>query len=85
MVCLDNVFVLVNIVKIVVFAVYKCGSNLGWSEEFTFRTFPSENDTTWVPKICIYGDLGIENGRSILSLLGFAENKLFDMIIHIGK
>lgn len=36
------------------FLVYHCGSELGWSPQFWFKTVPFGND--WSPHVAIYGD-----------------------------
>ena len=55
----------------------------GWSTVFTLRTLPEGTD--WSPRLCIYGDLGNTNAKS----LGYIQEELtrddFDAILHVGK
>lgn len=61
---------------------YHCGSMDGWSSVFRFRTLPEGTD--WSPRLCIYGDLGSTNAKS----LGYIQEELtredFDAILHVG-
>lgn len=45
---------------------YRCGNeqNQIWSKTFKFRSKP-ENEEEWSPKIALFGDMGLVNGRSI--------------------
>ncbi|XP_073980741.1 acid phosphatase type 7-like [Rhodnius prolixus] len=62
--------------------VYHCGSDLGWSEEFWFKTVnPSES---WSPHLAVYGDLGNVNARSLPRLQEETQRHVYDAIIHAG-
>ena len=65
------------------FLEYHCGSMDGWSSVFKLRTLPEGTD--WSPRLCIYGDLGNTNAKS----LGYIQEELsrddFDAILHVGK
>ena len=62
---------------------YHCGSMKGWSAVFRFKTLPE--GTNWIPRLCLYGDLGNSNAKS----LGYIQEELarddFDAILHVGK
>lgn len=62
--------------------IYHCGSNLGWSAEFFFTTFPS--GTEWKPRIALFGDMGNENIQSLPRLQEETQRGLYDAIIHVG-
>lgn len=62
--------------------IYHCGSNLGWSAEFFFTTFPSGSD--WKPRIALFGDMGNENIQSLPRLQEETQRGLYDAIIHVG-
>lgn len=55
----------------------------GWSSVFRFHTFPYGTD--WSPRLCIYGDLGNTNAKS----LGYIQEEMtrddFDAILHVGE
>ncbi|XP_046847754.1 acid phosphatase type 7-like [Xenia sp. Carnegie-2017] len=61
---------------------YHCGSMQGWSTVFRFKTFPKGNK--WSPRLCLYGDMGNENAKS----LGYIQEEVtrddFDAILHVG-
>lgn len=61
---------------------YHCGSSMGWSNLFFFKTPPSGND--WTPHIAIYGDMGNENAQSLARLQEETQRGLYDTILHIG-
>ncbi|KAK9869436.1 hypothetical protein WA026_003191 [Henosepilachna vigintioctopunctata] len=61
--------------------VYHCGSNLGWSNIFWFKTPPQEN---WQPHIAIFGDMGNENAQSLTRLQEETQRELYDAILHVG-
>lgn len=61
--------------------VYHCGSNLGWSAQFSFKTFP---DGKWSPRIALFGDMGNENIQSLPRLQEETQRGLYDAIIHVG-
>lgn len=62
--------------------VYKCGSELGWSDQFSFRT--ANDSTNWSPKILLYGDMGVTNNRALPLLKREVEKENVDSIIHVG-
>ncbi|CRL04383.1 CLUMA_CG017474, isoform A [Clunio marinus] len=62
--------------------IYHCGSNLGWSAEFFFKTFPDGNN--WIPRIALFGDMGNENIQSLPRLQEETQRGLYDAIIHVG-
>ncbi|XP_055377473.1 acid phosphatase type 7-like [Condylostylus longicornis] len=61
---------------------YHCGSNLGWSAEFWFRT--PKHDNNWSPRLAIFGDMGNENAQSLARLQEDTQNNMYDAIIHVG-
>lgn len=61
---------------------YHCGSDLGWSNEFWFKTPPSGSD--WSPHLVIYGDMGNENAKSLARLQEETQRGLYDAVLHIG-
>ncbi|GLH16659.1 Uncharacterized protein GBIM_20882 [Gryllus bimaculatus] len=61
--------------------IYHVGSMLGWSEEFSFRT-PPEDQTTWYPRLAIYGDMGNENAKSLPRLQQEVQRGKYDAILH---
>lgn len=60
---------------------YHCGSSLGWSGEFWFKTPPDEN---WQPQFAIYGDMGNENAQSLVRLQEEAQRDMYDVVLHVG-
>lgn len=65
--------------------IYRCGSNLSWSEEFSFRTIPDPTSIdNWSPQLAIFGDLGKENAQSLDRLRMDTENGMYDAILHVG-
>lgn len=61
---------------------YHCGSDLGWSNEFWFKTPPLGSD--WSPHLVIYGDMGNENAKSLARLQEETQRGLYDAVLHIG-
>lgn len=59
---------------------YYCGSALGWSQKFTFKS--ASVDSEWSPELAIFGDLGYENAQSLPRLQ--QELDRYDAIIHNG-
>ncbi|KAK0428331.1 hypothetical protein QR680_010739 [Steinernema hermaphroditum] len=60
---------------------YSVGSaNGAFSKVFKFKTFPQGE---FPIKICIYGDLGIQNGQ-FNDIIHGKEQGYYDMIIHVG-
>lgn len=65
--------------------VYRCGSNSGWSEEFSFRTIPDPGrEKNWSPYVAIFGDMGFENAQALPCIQDEANKKTFDAILHVG-
>lgn len=62
---------------------YRVGADDKMSDVLSFTTFPDDPD--WQPKICIFGDLGWKNGRSIARINNETLQGQFDVLIHIGK
>lgn len=62
--------------------VYHCGSNLGWSAEFSFIV--PRNDSNWSPHLVIFGDMGNENAQSLPRLQLEAQLRMYDAAIHVG-
>lgn len=60
---------------------YHCGSDLGWSNEFWFRTPP---ETDWTPHLAIFGDMGNENAQSLGRLQEETQRNIYDGIFHVG-
>ncbi|RUS75262.1 hypothetical protein EGW08_016977 [Elysia chlorotica] len=58
------------------------GSNLGFSDLFTFKTWPSGEK--WSPRIVMYGDMGNENAQSLPRLQVEAVQGMYDAVIHVG-
>lgn len=62
---------------------YKVGSNgTGYSKVFHFKTL--NTGTQWNPHIAIYGDLGIQNDKSVPFLRKDVSKDMYDVIFHIG-
>lgn len=62
---------------------YHCGSDLGWSAIYWFRTPPKAQDQ-WSPSLAIYGDLGNENAQSLPRLQEETQLGMYDAILHVG-
>lgn len=62
--------------------IYHCGSTLGWSPQFWFRTPPTH--AHWPPTLAIYGDLGNENAQSLPRLQQDTQRGMYDAILHVG-
>ena len=62
--------------------VYRCGSDSYWSRVLHFVTM--KDDVNWSPRLAVFGDLGVENAKSVPMLSHDAQNSLYDAIIHIG-
>lgn len=52
------------------------------SQVFEFKTFPDKIDFSF--KVCVFGDLGVENGVSASYLLEAAARRDFDLAILVG-
>ncbi|XP_055377474.1 acid phosphatase type 7-like [Condylostylus longicornis] len=61
---------------------YHCGSNLGWSAEFWFKT--PRFDSNWSPSFAIFGDMGNENAKSLARLQEDTQRQMYDAILHVG-
>ncbi|XP_072383424.1 acid phosphatase type 7 [Diabrotica undecimpunctata] len=61
---------------------YHCGSDLGWSNIFSFKTAPNSSD--WQPHLAIYGDMGNDNAQSLTRLQEETQRGLYDAILHVG-
>ncbi|XP_073830324.1 acid phosphatase type 7-like isoform X2 [Musca autumnalis] len=62
--------------------VYHCGSSLGWSSLYWFKTPPREH--TWSPSLVIYGDMGNENAQSLPRLQEEIQMGNVDAVLHVG-
>lgn len=62
--------------------VYHCGSSLGWSSQFWFKTPPT--DPNWAPTLAIYGDMGNENAQSLVRLQEETQREMYDTVLHVG-
>ncbi|KAI6212748.1 hypothetical protein M3Y94_00065600 [Aphelenchoides besseyi] len=61
---------------------YQAGTDEFMSSIYDFRTFPSGSDFSY--RVCIFGDLGVDNGVSSSFLKDAAERREFDLFIHVG-
>jgi len=52
----------------------------GWSEEFSIRTLDRSKPQT----LAIYGDLGYANAMSVKQVAEDVQNKVIDMVLHVG-
>ncbi|KAJ1524563.1 hypothetical protein ONE63_011050 [Megalurothrips usitatus] len=62
---------------------YHCGSVLGWSGVFWFKT-PPDDESKWSPFLAVYGDMGNENAQSLARLQEEVQRGVYDAIIHVG-
>ncbi|XP_020804890.1 acid phosphatase type 7 isoform X5 [Drosophila serrata] len=62
---------------------YHCGSAVGWSAIFQFRTVPT-GSADWSPSVAIFGDMGNENAQSLARLQQETQRGMYDAIIHVG-
>uniref|UniRef100_A0A1A9WVN1 Purple acid phosphatase n=1 Tax=Glossina brevipalpis TaxID=37001 RepID=A0A1A9WVN1_9MUSC len=62
--------------------VYNCGSLMGWSARFDFRTVPEGDE--WSPQVAIFGDMGNENAQSLARLQQESQRGMYEAIIHVG-
>lgn len=61
---------------------YHCGSQLGWSELFVFKTW--KNGTDWPVSVAMYGDMGAVNAQSLPRLQEEVQRGMYDAVIHVG-
>ncbi|KAK7074236.1 hypothetical protein SK128_015058 [Halocaridina rubra] len=61
---------------------YHCGSPLGWSEMFSFKTW--RNGTDWPVSVALYGDMGAVNPQSLPRLQEETQRGMYDAVIHVG-
>ena len=65
-------------------SVYHCGSDTGgWSPLFWFTAM--RNDSDFVARMAVYGDLGKDNAQSMARLQEETQQGHFDLILHVGK
>eukprot|EP00064_Thunnus_orientalis_P003392 superscaffoldBa00000274_g3401 len=62
--------------------VYHCGSDVGWSDVFSFTAL--NDSTSFSPRFALYGDLGNENPQSLARLQKETQLGMYDVILHIG-
>lgn len=64
--------------------VYHCGSDTGgWSPLFWFTAM--RNDSNFVARMAVYGDMGKDNAQSMTRLQEETQQGHFDLILHVGK
>ncbi|KAM4640526.1 acid phosphatase type 7 isoform 1-T1 [Discoglossus pictus] len=63
-------------------SVYHCGSDLGWSPLFSFRAILS--DSSWGPRLAVFGDMGNENAQSLSRLQKDTQMDMYDAVLHVG-
>ncbi|XP_043246191.1 acid phosphatase type 7-like [Amphibalanus amphitrite] len=61
---------------------YVVGSEHGWSDLKTFIAVPAGAD--WSPRLAVFGDMGVENARSLERLQLDAALGMYDAVLHIG-
>jgi len=63
---------------------YKVGSHASgaYSKAFHFRSWPAGSD--WAPSVCVYGDLGSTNAKSVPRLTSDVTAGMYDAIVHVG-
>jgi len=62
---------------------YYVGSRHKWSKSYEFVTFPKGME--WSPSVALFGDMGVQNGRAIPSLIRNTIKGNFDVIIGVGN
>ncbi|KAH9426662.1 Acid phosphatase type 7 [Dermatophagoides pteronyssinus] len=62
---------------------YRCGFEQEFSNEFSFRTRPLDQEH-WNPRIAVFGDMGLKNGQSFPFLKQQASKNAYDAIFHVG-
>ncbi len=81
-----------SIVKEFLLSDYHVGSDLGWSDLFWFRTFPSfdglaspsSSSSSWKATFAVYGDLGNANAQSLPRLQRETQEGMYDLVMHVG-
>lgn len=64
--------------------VYHCGSDeYGWSPIFWFTAM--RNDSDFVVRMALYGDMGTVNAQSLPRLQEETQQGHFDLILHVGQ
>uniref|UniRef100_A0A3Q3VUA8 Purple acid phosphatase n=1 Tax=Mola mola TaxID=94237 RepID=A0A3Q3VUA8_MOLML len=63
--------------------VYHCGSDVGWSDMFSFTAL--NDSSSFSPRFAFYGDLGNENPQSLARLQKETQLGMYDVILHIGE
>ncbi|KAK7084256.1 hypothetical protein SK128_005463 [Halocaridina rubra] len=61
---------------------YHCGSDMGWSSLYTFKTWKTGEN--WPVRVVMYGDLGAENAQSLPRLQTDVQRGMYDAVIHVG-
>ncbi|KAM7375711.1 hypothetical protein PAMP_005493 [Pampus punctatissimus] len=62
--------------------VYHCGSDVGWSDVFSFTAL--NDSTSFSPRFALFGDMGNENPQSLARLQKETQLGMYDVILHIG-
>ena len=65
------------------FTAYKVGSKEAWSQIFSFTAM--KDGTDWSPRICLFGDFGLENAQSLNRLMDDKKKNMYDAVFHVGK
>ncbi|CAI5450098.1 unnamed protein product [Caenorhabditis angaria] len=63
---------------------YHVGSKHGWSPIFFFTPLAPRHSTGGGYEFAVYGDLGVENGRSLGAIQKLAQIGEIDMVLHVG-
>ena len=66
----------------IIFVVYHCGSDDGWSNLFNFITI--KRGENWSPRLAFYCDLGNVNPQSVPRLQEDVQKSMYDVILHVG-
>ena len=59
------------------------GSEHGWSPIFFFTALKEREGGGFI--YAVYGDLGVENGRSLGTIQKMAQKGELDMVLHVGE
>ena len=69
------------------FAVYRVGSPIAnaWSQWIMFEGVPAkyQNNLEFSPTLAIFGDVGLDNGRSVSRLIDDVNAGMYDAILHV--